>query len=532
MRRLPLRSRSGCLLMLALSMALAVPPVHAQSAPPAASSHAQAKKKQPARKPEAKAPAPAAKASEQFADGIAAVVDKDVITMSDVNAGVAQAEDELKRRRIQVPPQDVLQRQVLNRLIADRVMEQEAKRQGITVSDSDVDQAIQTIASRNHISLAQLKVEVGKTGIDWDGYRKSIRGELIATRLRQRVVGSNVIITDSEIDAFLKEYAHNAAVVPPPAPAPAAAPAPAPAQPQVRIVPNGLIELAQILVRVPDGASAEEVARARQKAEGLLARIRKGADFAGLAASSSDAPEALHGGQLGVRPLDGWPDLFANAVRNLMPGQVTGLIRSGNGFHIVKVMARAMERVAGPAPRQQQTPPPDTQQVDPIPPDTPGAVEITQTHARHILIKTSAVMTDSEARQKLEDIRQRIVSGQATFEDMARQYSQDGTASQGGDLGWLNPGETVPAFENVMNKLSPGEISEPVSSPFGWHLIEVIARRQHDATEAVRRNRARQILIERRAEPAFEDYMDQAQAQTYIDNRLEKQAELKQRYQQ
>mgnify|MGYP001550240134 FL=1 len=531
MRRLPLRSRGyGCFLTLTLCMALAASPAHAQNtAPHSTTGHHAKARTQPARNAAAK---PAAPAGEQFADGIAAVVGKDVITMSDLNAAVQQASTSLKQQRIQAPPMDVMQRQVLNRLIMDRVMAQEAKRQGILLTDAQVDQAIAMIASRNHIAVAQMKAEIIKSGTSWDEYRKAIHDELLSDRLRQRVVDAKIFISDSEIDAFLKEYARSEAAAPKPAPA-AAAPVPAQArvQPQVKIVPNGAVELSEILVHVPEGASPETVARARQKADSLLARIRKGADFASLAAANSDGPDALHGGKLGVRPLEGWPDLFVNAIRNLMPGQVTGVLRAGNGFHIVKVTARAMERVAVPV-QQQQAPAPNVQQLEAIPSAAAGTVEITQTHARHILIKVSAVMTDAEARQKLEEIRQRIVSGQAKFEDMARQYSQDSTASQGGDLGWLSPGQTVPAFEQAMDKLKPGEISEPVVSPFGWHLIEVIARRQHDATDEVRRNRARQILMERQAGPAFEDYMDQVQAQTFIDNRLVKAEELKQRYQQ
>lgn len=526
MHRLPLRSRGyGCFLTLTLCMALAASPAHAQSAASGSAGHHHAKARPQAAKKAA--PQPAAQAGEQFADGIAAVVGKDVITMSDLNTAIQQATVSLKMQRIQVPPMDVLQHQVLNRIIMDRVVAQEAKRQGIAVNNAQVDQAIAMVAGRNHITVPQMKAEIIKSGTTWDEYRKSIGDELLSDGLRQRVIDAKIFISDSEVDAFLKEHAHSEAAAP--TPAPAVAPAPAPAQPQVKIVPNGAVELSEILIHVPEGASPEVIARAKEKAEGLLARIRKGANFANLAAANSDGPDALHGGKLGVRPLEGWPDLFVNAIRNLMPGQVTGVLRAGNGFHIVKVTARAMARVAAPVP-QQPAPEPNVRQLESIPPAAPGTVEITQTHARHILIKVSAVMTDAEARQKLEEIRQRIVSGQAKFEDMARQYSQDGTASQGGDLGWLSPGQTVPAFEQAMNKLKPGEISQPILSPFGWHLIEVIARRQHDATEEVRRNRARQILMERQAGPAFEDYMDQVMAQTFIDNRLAKAEELKQRY--
>ena len=266
MRRLPLRSRGyGCFLTLTLCMALAASPAHAQNtAPHSTTGHHAKARTQPARNAAAK---PAAPAGEQFADGIAAVVGKDVITMSDLNAAVQQASTSLKQQRIQAPPMDVMQRQVLNRLIMDRVMAQEAKRQGILLTDAQVDQAIAMIASRNHIAVAQMKAEIIKSGTSWDEYRKAIHDELLSDRLRQRVVDAKIFISDSEIDAFLKEYARSEAAAPKPAPA-AAAPVPAQArvQPQVKIVPNGAVELSEILVHVPEGASPETVARARQKA--------------------------------------------------------------------------------------------------------------------------------------------------------------------------------------------------------------------------------------------------------------------------
>ena len=258
----------------------------------------------------------------------------------------------------------------------------------------------------------------------------------------------------------------------------------------------------------------------RKKAEGLLARAKRGDDFASLAAASSDGPEALQGGVMGVRPLDGWPDLFVKAVGNLQKGQVSALIQSGNGFHIIKVLDRG---TAQPAPARTARAPAPARAAAEVPAAAraqPASTQVTQTRARHILIKTSTVMSDQLARQRLEQVRQRLVAGDAKFEDMARQYSQDSTAPQGGELGWLNPGETVPPFESAMNALQPGEISQPVQSPFGWHLIQVEERRQHDATDEMARMKARQILFERRAQPAFEDWLDQLRAQAYVDNRL------------
>jgi peptidyl-prolyl cis-trans isomerase SurA len=463
---------------------------------------------------------------EQFGDGIAAVVNKDIITLREVNEGVKSAAQELTRQHIQLPDQRVLQRQVLQRLIIQDLQRQEAARLNIRVDDAQVDEAIGTVATRNKMSVDQLREAVQKQGLTWQAYRKNIRGEILSDRLRQRVVDSNLVISDSEVDAFLKEQqrrqAGAGAAAGAPGPAAAAAPAPAaqaPSGPQV-------VALAQILVRVPESASREQVATLRKKAEDILARLKSGEDFASLAAAASDGPEALQGGVMGERPLEGWPDLFVNAVANLGKGQISGILQSGNGFHILKVLDR---RTAGapargpaqtPARAPEPAPNPNSDNAVQLP---QGPMQVTQTHARHILIKTSTVMSDDEARQRLVLLRQRIVDGKEDFGVLARQNSQDASAPQGGDLGWLNPGETVPEFEQVMNSLRPGEVSQPVHSRFGWHLIQVLERREKDVKDEVQRLQARRVLFERRSELAFDDWLEQLRDQAYIDNRLEKQ---------
>src|SRR5690606_29644192 len=291
----------------------------------------------PARSGAAATPAPAAAPAprEQFVDGIAAVVNKDVITLREVDVAAGRATAELKQRGIQVPPQDILRRQVLQNLIMDRLQRQEADRLGIRVNDQQVDQAIESIAARNNIPVAQMRAEIEKSGVPWDQYRQSLSNEIRMNRLRQRTVDSTIVITDAEVDAFLKDQERNpaAAAARAPAPGQAAQPAPAPAQ-------SGPVQiaLAQILVRVPEGSSPDQVAALRKKAEDLLARIKQGGDFASLAAAESDGPEALQGGVMGARPLEGWPDLFIKAVGSLQQGQVSGLVQSGNGFHILKVL--------------------------------------------------------------------------------------------------------------------------------------------------------------------------------------------------
>ncbi|WP_332612901.1 peptidylprolyl isomerase [Achromobacter sp. ESBL13] len=526
MRRLhSLRRLSGSALLLALCAGL--PAAHA--AEPTGRAANNGAKAAPAAQKTAPAPQ-----GEQFVDGIAAVVDKDVITLRELRDASVRISSELKSRGIQVPDDQTLQHQVLQRLIMERVQRHEADRLGIRVDDAQVDQAIQTIASRNKISVAQLRGEIEKSGTNWDAYRKSLRDEIRTDRLRQRAVDSTIVISDTEVDAFLKDQRRNPAfgaapqAQQQPQPQPQAQPEPAPEQ---AAAPSGpmLYALAQILVRVPEGSSPEQLAVLRKKAEDILARAKRGDDFASLAAASSDGPEALQGGVMGVRPLDGWPDLFVKAIGNLQKGQVSNLIQSGNGFHIIKVMDRG---TAQPAPSRTARAPAPTPAPQPAArPQAPaqqGPTKVMQTRARHILIKTSTVMSDETARQRLEQVRQRLVSGGAKFEDMARQYSQDATAPQGGELGWLNPGETVPPFEAAMNALKPGEISPPIQSPFGWHLIEVEERREHDATDDLARMKARQILFERRAQPAFEDWLEQLRAQAYVDNRLEKQQKIQQ----
>ncbi|MGE8682769.1 MAG: peptidylprolyl isomerase [Achromobacter marplatensis] len=524
MRRLhSLRRLSGSALLLALCAGL--PAAHAAEQTGRAASNGA--------KAAPQAAAPAAK-GEQFVDGIAAVVDKDVITLRELRDASLRISGELKSRGIQVPDDQTLQHQVLQRLIMERVQRHEADRLGIRVDDAQVDQAIQTIAGRNKISVAQLRGEIEKSGTTWDAYRKSLRDEIRTDRLRQRAVDSTIVISDTEVDAFLKDQRRNPAfgAAPQAQPQPQAQPEPAPEQ---AAAPSGpmLYALAQILVRVPEGSSSEQLAALRKKAEGILARAKRGDDFASLAAAASDGPEALQGGVMGVRPLDGWPDLFVKAISNLQKGEVTNLIQSGNGFHIIKVMDRGTAQPApgrtARAPAPAQAPQPQQPAARPQAAAAPqGPTEVMQTRARHILIKTSTVMSDETARQRLEQVRQRLVAGDAKFEDMARQYSQDSTAPQGGELGWLNPGETVPPFEAAMNALKPGEISPPIQSPFGWHLIQVEERRQHDVTDELARMKARQILFERRAQPAFEDWLDQLRAQAYVDNRLEKQQKIQQ----
>ncbi|NYT60125.1 peptidylprolyl isomerase [Alcaligenaceae bacterium] len=463
----------------------------------AALSSATALAAEPAKKP----------ASQQFVDGIAAIVNQQVITLQQVNSRASEAQKQMQRQKIPVPEYAVLQKQVLQRLIMEELERQEAERLGIKVSNDQVLQAAQTVAQRNRMTPQQLRAEIEKTGITWDDYLNDLRQEVRTDLLRQRTVDRTIVISDAEVDAFLKSQGQSPATAPQQA---------APQQgPQAAAAPSGpqILGLAQILVVVPEGAGSAEVQALRKKAEGLLAQVRGGADFGGVAAASSDGPQALSGGELGVRPLDGWPDLFIQAAQGLQAGQISDIVQSGNGFHILKVLTRGQ-------PQQRSTPPPAPTMAQQPPPMQQGPMMVTQTRARHILIKTTQVMSDEKAQARLAQLRQRLVNGE-DFEALARRYSEDSSAPQGGDLGWLTPGETVPAFERAMDALEPGQISEPIQSQFGWHLIQVQERRTKNMENEFRRMQARQLLFQRRVEPAFEDWLSQLRGQAYIDNRLD-----------
>lgn len=461
---------------------------------------------------------PAAGGSERDADTIVAVVNKEVITRRELDARLRLAKRDMAAQRIQMPPDNVLEPQVLQRLITEKLELQEGRRLNIQITPAMINAAIETIAKRNNATVAQIRQQLQASGVPWSDYENLIRRELLLERLRQTVVDRTILITDAEVDAFLREQkAREAGGLPAVRPTPAPAPPPPP-PPKPKAVQPAIMGIAQILVRVPEGSSPDEVAVLRKKAQDLLARVRKGESFESVAKASSDGPEASLGGDLGVRPLNGWPDLFLKAVANVPDGRISNIIQSPNGFHILKVVGRAGGE---PPPQAQQAPPPPA----PTGPDTQlpkGPMPVQQTQARHILLKSSAVMTDDVARQRLADIRQRIVQGGESFSDLAKRFSNDASAPQGGELGWLNPGETVPPFEKAMNALKIGEVSAPVQSQFGWHLILVEGRRTQDMADQFLRNQVRQRLFIQRSEAEFDAWLQRVRNQSYIDNRLEK----------
>jgi len=447
-----------------LSGACAAAPVHAQVPPP-----------------EAAAPGTVFAQGAQPGDSIVAVVNDDIITWRELQAEERMASAELQANGIALPPPEVLQRQLLDRMITDKVLLQEAERAGVRITDDQLQAAVGRIAEQNQITLQQLRQEVEQAS-SWESYLEQLRDQVRINRLRELEVDRSIVISENEIDAFLADQDRQGSAG--------------------MANANAMLHLAQILVRVPEGSTPDLIANLRARAENLQRQARSGADFAQLAAAGSDGDEALRGGDLGPRPAGGWPELFLQATRGLRAGQISEIIQSGNGFHILKVIDRD-------EPRQAAGQLPDT-----------GPVSVTQNQARHILLRTSAVLSDAQAQERLRQLRERLVRGNEDFAAMARQYSDDASAPQGGELGWLSPGETVPAFERALNALQPGEISQPIQSQFGWHLILLEDRRVQDVTEQTRRMQARQLLFQRRLEPAWNEWVSMVRARAFVENRL------------
>jgi len=404
-------------------------------------------------------------------DRIVAVVNSEVITRSELRQRVEQVTRQLSRQGTPLPSADVLERQVLERQIMERLQIQLAGETSLRVDDLALERAIGRIADNNKLSMTDFRVALERDGITWERFREEVRSEMLLSRVREREVESRIVISDAEVNNFL------------------ANPESAAGQEEY--------ELAHILFRAPEGATPEQLARLRAKAEDVAARVARGEPFDKLAASYSDAPDALSGGNLGWRSAERLPGLFADAVARLKPGEMSPVLRSAAGFHLVKLMDRKGGSQAAAAARVQQT------------------------HARHILIKTSEVVSDADARRRLIDLRERVVQGGGSFAELAKIHSADISAAKGGDLGWIYPGDTVPEFEQAMDALKPGELSQPVQSPFGWHLILVEERRVQDVSDERKRAAARNALRERKSDEAYQDWLRQLRDRAYVEYRLE-----------
>jgi peptidyl-prolyl cis-trans isomerase SurA len=403
-------------------------------------------------------------------DRIVAIVNKEVITSSELAGAVAAAERELRRRGTAPPERAVLEQQMLERLILDKAQVQLARDTGIRVDELQLDRAVQRIAEGNRMSLAEFRTALERDGVPFDAFRQDVRERIILTRLREREVDDKIQVSDSEIDLFLEAMK---------------------SAPSERVEYN----LAHILVRVPEQATPEQIATARRRVEQALAEANGGRDFAQVAATYSNSPEALQGGALGWRAHDRLPELFANALDRLKVGEVTPPLRSPAGFHLLKLVDRRAGGVS----------------------DAP----IPQTRLRHILIRTSESVSEAEARRRLADLRRRIVAKTAEFGEMARVHSDDPSSARGGELDWVYPGDTVPDFERAYQDLGIGEVSEPIRTPFGMHLIQVLERRSADMSAERRRLQARQALRERKGDEAYNEWLRQLRDSTYVELRLE-----------
>ncbi|MEW6131731.1 MAG: peptidylprolyl isomerase [Pseudomonadota bacterium] len=400
-------------------------------------------------------------------DQIAAVVNDEVITRGELEQRYQVVVQQLRRQNIQQPPRSLLLRQTLERMVTERALLQHAKSAGIRLEPMQVERAIQRIAQQNNLTVEGLKEALARDGVSYERFRENLSNEMLIARARERQVESKLSISDAEIDSYL--------------------------QTQANLGQDEEFNISHILVTVPENASPEQTQERRERAQKILDELARGGDFAQLSATYSDAPNALDGGNLGWRNAGQIPALFLDSLRNLKPGEVSGLLKSPNGFHILRLNDRRGKDVT---------------------------TVITQTHARHILIKPSEITSESDAINRLNQIRERIEQGGEKFEDLARQFSEDaGNAAKGGDLGWVNPGDTVPEFERAMNALQPGQLSGIVQTPFGWHLIQVLERRQQDVTAERQRLLARQAIRERKSDEAFEDWVRQVRDEAYVELR-------------
>ena len=398
------------------------------------------------------------------ADFIVAVVNSTPITNVELQLRLLRVQQQLSRQG-KVPPRSQLLREVLERLILERAQLQLARELGVTPDDAAVDQAVDNVALQNQVSLEELKRRLSADGVDFARFRADVRDELTLVRLREREVDSRVKVSEQDIDQFFRDRQAQAG-----------------AEPE-------RIQLAQILVAVPESATADQVRALQAKAQRALERVRAGEAFDGVAAEVSDAADRAAGGDLGLRPVDRLPSLFVDAVRDLKDGALAGPLRSGAGFHVLQLVKRSRDA---------------------------AALTVIQTRARHILFKSGPKFNEAQATAKLLEFKRQIVAGQADFAALARDNSEDGSAKAGGDLGWASAGMFVPEFEQVMNRLRPGQVAEPLVSRFGVHLIDVTDRRDAPMSDAEQRMLARNILREKKLDEAYVAWAEDVRGRAYV----------------
>ena len=401
-------------------------------------------------------------------DRIVAIVNDEVITQNDLNDRVNLVVRQLTRQGGQIPPSDTLSRQILERMINDLMQVQMAKEAGIKVDDPTLDRTIERIAQENNLSMADFRAALERDNIKYQRFRDDIRNEMLVARLREREVENNIVVTDAEVDTEIARQAREASS-------------------------ESEYRLAHILVLVPPQATPDQIEARRRKAVTALAELRRGANFAQVAATYSDAPDALQGGNLGWRASARLPALFLEALDKMQPNDVSDILRSPNGFHVVKLLEKR-GKVA--------------------------AAGVQQTHVRHILLRAREGLSDAEARERLRAMRQKILNG-ADFAELARTQSEDASSFKGGDLGWVAAGDTVPEFEQVMNSLKENEVSQPIQTPFGWHLVQVLGRRSEELSEDRKRAAARAAIRARKADEAYQDWLRQSRDRAFVENRYD-----------
>jgi len=411
-----------------------------------------------------------AQGGQRQADYIVAVVNSEPITNSEVRLKLIRTEQQILQQGTALPPRSELVVQVLERMISDKAQLQLARSSGVRIDESAIQTAVQTVASQNQISVDELRSRLKADGIDYTQFRSEVRDELLVGRLRQRELESRVTVTEQEIDQFLRDQEGGGA-------ADASALA---------------LNLGEILVAVPENATADQVAALQARAQQVVDRARAGGDFAALAAEFSASGTRSTGGQMGMRTADRYPPLFVEATKNLQVGGLAGPVRSGAGFHILKVIEK----------RQGGMP----------------SATVTQTHARHILLRLNPKMTEAAATEKLAEFKKRIQAG-VDFATVARENSDDGSAKEGGDLGWASPGMFVPEFEKVMNSLAPGQVSDPLVSRFGVHIIQVLERRDTQLSQRDQREIARNILREKKQGEAYALWAQEVRGRAYVEYR-------------
>lgn len=402
-------------------------------------------------------------------DRIIAIVDKNAITEQELENKVQTVSNQLKKQGKQLPSEKILRKQILERLIVDNLQLQLAEQNGIKVTDTQLDQTISRIAEQNKLGLDEFKAALANDGIDFNQFREDMRDEITIARLKDIEVNKRVNVSDGEVDNYLTTQENS------------------------KDGQQEEYELSHILIRTPEESSPEDIEVARTKVEKVMSMLNSGENFEQVSANLSDAPNALEGGSMGWRNSSQIPPAFLELLQNLAVGEVSKPIRSPNGIHIVKVTNKR---------------------------SADSTLIVDQTNVRHILIKLNEVVSEQEAKQKMDSLKERLDNGDK-FEELARQYSEDGSANSGGSLGWVNPGDTVPQFEQAMNDLALNEISEPIRSPFGWHIIQVLERRKQDMTKQAARIKAQKEIHQRKAEEAYQDWLHELRDRAFVELRLE-----------